>query len=69
MKKYLIIFGLSAFLFACGSTAETKTDELTPEQEEIFVSEEIEIIESSVDEVEATVEAADDQVEELLKDI
>ena len=69
MKKYLIILGLSAFFFACSGTADKKTEELTPEQEEVFVKEEIEVIDSSVNEVKIAVDAADEQVEELLKDI
>jgi hypothetical protein len=69
MKKYLIILGLSAFLFACGTTSDKKTQELTPEQEEVFVKEEIEVIDSSVNEVKTAVDAADEQIEELLKDI
>jgi hypothetical protein len=69
MKKYLIILGLSVFFFACGGTADKNTEELTPEQEEVFVKEEIEVIDSSVNEVKTAVDAADEQVEELLKDI
>jgi hypothetical protein len=70
MKKYILIAGVSLFFFACGNQGTNEeTEELTPEQETVFVEEESRAIDSSLTEVTTEVEESERKVDELLEGI
>lgn len=70
MKKYFIFITIILFMSACGNQSnKEKSDEMTPEQEIVFVQEESIVIDSSIKATEAQVENSEEQVEELLKGI
>jgi hypothetical protein len=72
MKKYLFYIAIAMLFMACGNAAtetDSVTKELTPEEEQVFVEQESEVIEESVIEVKSEVKESEQQVKELLKDI
>jgi len=70
MKKYIMFIVVALFVSACGNSGKTdNTEELTQEEQIVFVEEESEAIDASVKEVQSEVDNSEAKVNELLKGI
>jgi PBP1b-binding outer membrane lipoprotein LpoB len=70
MKKYIMFIAVALFVSACGNSGKTDaTEELSQEEQIVFVEEESEAIDASVKEVQSEVDDSETKVNELLKDI
>jgi peptidoglycan hydrolase CwlO-like protein len=67
MKKLFLIAGLAFAFASCGNKSDEKA--MTPEEETKFATEEVQAIDSSVNEVVTSVDEKEAKVDELLKGI
>jgi len=70
MKKYLMGIAVAMIFTACGNQSnKEKAEEMTPEQETVFVEEESNAVDSSLKAVSNEVEETEVKVNEILKAI